>query len=31
MTGESSMKKWKKPSFKEMRYGFEITMYILNR
>ena len=25
------MKKWKKPKFKEMRYGFEISMYIMNR
>ncbi len=25
------MKKWKKPKFKELRYGFEISMYIMNR
>ncbi|MCB1621951.1 MAG: pyrroloquinoline quinone precursor peptide PqqA [Thiothrix sp.] len=25
------MKKWTKPSFKEMRYGFEINLYIMNR
>ena len=22
---------WKKPEFTEMRFGFEVTMYILNR
>jgi coenzyme PQQ precursor peptide PqqA len=22
---------WKKPEFTEMRYGFEVTMYIYNR
>lgn len=30
----SSMKKpmkWTKPAFKEMRYGFEINLYIMNR
>ncbi|WP_366936788.1 pyrroloquinoline quinone precursor peptide PqqA [uncultured Thiothrix sp.] len=25
------MKKWTKPSYKDMRYGFEINLYILNR
>ncbi|TXH69738.1 MAG: pyrroloquinoline quinone precursor peptide PqqA [Thiothrix sp.] len=24
-------KSWTKPSFKDMRYGFEINLYILNR
>ncbi|WP_375339141.1 pyrroloquinoline quinone precursor peptide PqqA [Candidatus Thiothrix phosphatis] len=23
--------KWVKPAFKEMRYGFEINLYIMNR
>ncbi|WP_154724557.1 pyrroloquinoline quinone precursor peptide PqqA [Thiothrix nivea] len=23
--------KWTKPAFKEMRYGFEINLYIMNR
>ncbi|MBU0654051.1 MAG: pyrroloquinoline quinone precursor peptide PqqA [Gammaproteobacteria bacterium] len=30
----SSMKKsmkWVKPAFNEMRYGFEINLYIMNR
>ncbi|WP_078923722.1 pyrroloquinoline quinone precursor peptide PqqA [Thiothrix eikelboomii] len=25
------MKKWTKPSFKDLRYGFEINLYIMNR
>ncbi|TXH71930.1 MAG: pyrroloquinoline quinone precursor peptide PqqA [Thiothrix sp.] len=25
------MKKWTKPSYKNLRYGFEINLYILNR
>ncbi|MGL4186134.1 MAG: pyrroloquinoline quinone precursor peptide PqqA [Thiotrichaceae bacterium] len=24
-------RKWTKPAFKEMRYGFEINLYIMNR
>jgi len=24
-------KSWTKPTFKDMRYGFEINLYILNR
>lgn len=23
--------KWDKPAYQEMRFGFEVTMYILNR
>ncbi|HXH01944.1 MAG TPA: pyrroloquinoline quinone precursor peptide PqqA [Candidatus Competibacteraceae bacterium] len=23
--------RWEKPSFTEMRFGFEVTMYIANR
>ncbi|MDE2150401.1 MAG: pyrroloquinoline quinone precursor peptide PqqA [Gammaproteobacteria bacterium] len=23
--------RWEKPSFEDMRFGFEVTMYILNR
>jgi len=23
--------KWTKPSYTEMRFGFEVTMYILNK
>ncbi|MCB1622520.1 MAG: pyrroloquinoline quinone precursor peptide PqqA [Thiothrix sp.] len=26
-----TMKKWSKPAFREMRYGFEINLYIMNR
>ncbi|WP_083900675.1 pyrroloquinoline quinone precursor peptide PqqA [Thiolinea disciformis] len=25
------MKKWTKPSYQDLRYGFEINLYILNR
>jgi coenzyme PQQ precursor peptide PqqA len=28
---EHSMKTWTKPSFKDLRFGMEVTMYILNR
>ncbi|WP_366936745.1 pyrroloquinoline quinone precursor peptide PqqA [uncultured Thiothrix sp.] len=24
-------KSWTKPSFKNMRYGFEINLYVMNR
>ncbi|TXH69739.1 MAG: pyrroloquinoline quinone precursor peptide PqqA [Thiothrix sp.] len=24
-------KSWTKPTFKDMRYGFEINLYIMNR
>ncbi|MCX8048199.1 MAG: pyrroloquinoline quinone precursor peptide PqqA [Methylohalobius sp.] len=23
--------KWEKPSYKDLRFGFEVTMYIYNR
>ncbi|PWQ92220.1 pyrroloquinoline quinone precursor peptide PqqA [Leucothrix pacifica] len=23
--------KWEKPSFTDLRFGFEITMYVMNR
>ncbi|MFM8444706.1 MAG: pyrroloquinoline quinone precursor peptide PqqA [Methylococcus sp.] len=25
------MTKWEKPSYNDMRFGFEVTMYIYNR
>ena len=28
---EHPMKTWTKPSFKDLRFGMEVTMYILNR
>lgn len=28
---ETIMKTWTKPSFKDLRFGMEVTMYILNR
>lgn len=30
LTGGSPMR-WEKPSFNDMRFGFEVTMYICNR
>jgi coenzyme PQQ precursor peptide PqqA len=27
-TGGCEMKKWSKPSFQNMRYGFEINLYV---
>ncbi|WP_083900565.1 pyrroloquinoline quinone precursor peptide PqqA [Thiolinea disciformis] len=24
-------KSWSKPTFKDMRYGFEINLYVMNR
>jgi len=31
-TEEFNMKRqWSKPAFKEMRYGFEINMYVMSR
>jgi coenzyme PQQ precursor peptide PqqA len=29
--GGGSKMQWTKPAYTEIRYGFEITMYILNR
>ena len=28
--GDTGMK-WEKPAYREYRFGFEVTMYILNR
>lgn len=28
---KNPVRAWHKPAFEEMRFGFEITMYILNR
>jgi len=25
------MKKWQKPTYRDLRFGFEVTMYINNR
>jgi len=31
MMEEYQMKIWTKPCFKDLRFGMEVTMYILNR
>ena len=31
LTGGPDMKKWSKPGFQNMRYGFEINLYIKAR
>jgi len=28
---EDTRMRWEKPSFNDMRFGFEVTMYIYNR